>query len=68
MDQHELASKDADLAAAMEYNGVTLPSPIAAILATITGANDHADWHWIVRLEGGDYAYITGGCDYTGWD
>jgi hypothetical protein len=68
VDQDALYHVDSDLAAAIEYNGVTLPSPITEILATIEGCNDEADWHWIVRLEGGDYAYITGGCDYTGWD
>ncbi len=36
-------------------------------LYEITGENDGASWHWIVRTEKG-YAYIEGGCDYTGWD
>jgi hypothetical protein len=65
-DLHEL---DSDLASALYNNGVDLPSPISAILATIEGENYGADcWHWLVRLESGQHAYIAGGCDYTGWD
>lgn len=59
---------DGNLSEALEYNSVNLPSPIAEILATIEGQNDGADWHWLVRLDDGQHAYITGGCDYTGWD
>jgi len=59
---------DGDLADALSNNDVPLPSPIAEILATIEGENDGADWHWIVRLEDGQHAYISGGCDFTGWD
>jgi hypothetical protein len=64
----DLFRADSDLSAAIEYNSVVLPSPISEILATITGDNEGPDWHWIVKLDGGEYAYITGGCDYTGWD
>lgn len=38
------------------------------MLAFINGENDGANWHWLVRTEDGKYAYLTGGCDYTGWD
>lgn len=68
MTDEELWRLDHDLSSALSHNSVVLPAPIAEILATIEGANDEADWHWIVRLDGGGYAYITGGCDYTGWD
>lgn len=38
-------------------------------LAVIEGENDGASWHWIVQLKNPDrFAYITGWCDYTGWD
>ena len=57
-----------DLSAAMEYNDVTLSAPITDVLATIDGQNDEAPWHWLVILESGVFAYITGSCDYTGWD
>lgn len=68
MTNDELYRIDHDLSSALEHNSVVLPSPVDAILATIGGEYDGSDWHWLVRLEGGDYAYITGGCDYTGWD
>lgn len=41
---------------------------IAQILVEITGANDRANWHWLLRLFNGLYVYIVGGCDNTGWD
>ena len=41
---------------------------IVKVLAEIEGENDGASWHWIVEFNNGKYAYITGGCDYTGWD
>lgn len=54
---------------AVEFNPSARPSaPIVDILATIEGENDGANWHWLVLLESGVVAYITGGCDYTGWD
>lgn len=63
-----LAALDSDLSGALEHNVVPLPALPVEILASIEGANDEDDWHWIVRLEDGQFAYITGGCDYTGWD
>ena len=55
-----------DLKAACEHNGIE-SADIAGIELEITGQNDEADWHWIVRTAAG-FAYITGGCDYTGWN
>lgn len=57
-----------DLVSAMSFNGVVPSSPIMEVLATIDGCNDGPAWHWIVLLESGTFAYVTGGCDYTGWD
>jgi len=61
-------SLDEDLSAALEHNAVELDGTVTRILSTIEGANDGADWHWLVELSSGKFAYITGGCDYTGWD
>jgi hypothetical protein len=36
-------------------------------LATVFGANDESSWHWLLWLQDGTYAYVTGWCDYTGW-
>lgn len=56
-----------DLLSACEYN--SYPSQrIESLLAVIDGERDTTDWHWIVRLVDGRFAYITGGCDYIGWD
>ncbi|RJQ33869.1 hypothetical protein C4568_03650 [Candidatus Parcubacteria bacterium] len=38
------------------------------VLAAVYGENDGADWHYIVLMKDGEHAYISGGCDYTGWD
>lgn len=40
---------------------------VAYVLAEITGENDGPDWHWIIAMKDHTYAYVTGGCDYTGW-
>lgn len=41
---------------------------IDAVLAADAGANDEARWVAIFRLRDGRFAYLTAGCDYTGWD
>src|ERR1700733_13742175 len=41
---------------------------IESLLACVEGENDGYSWHWIVKLKDGAYGYLTGGCDYTGWD
>jgi len=38
------------------------------IVLEITGENDGSSWHWIVSLNDGEFAYVEGWCDYTGWD
>lgn len=58
-----------DLAAALGHNGLSDKcETIQSVALTIEGENDGASWHWIVRLTNGKWAYVTGGCDYTGWD
>lgn len=60
---------DYDFCAALEYN----PQPfnladVRKVLAVVEGEADERDWHWIAALHDGRYVYLTGGCDYTGWD
>lgn len=61
---------DYDLSACLEYN----PQPgvhednIVRVLAVWEGENDEDDWRWVVDLDNGKFAFIQGGCDYTGWD
>ena len=61
-----MAIENGDLLAACEYNSLD-SSDLVDVLLEITGENDEADWHWIVTTTSG-FAYISGGCDYTGWD
>lgn len=58
-----------DLRGCLNYNNVgIIYEDIEEVLALIEGERDWTDWHWIVKMRSGGYAYITGGCDYTGWD
>ena len=59
---------DGDLDNALRHNRVELSGSIDAIMSTIAGEPEGANWHWLVLLSSGRFAYITGGCDYTGWD
>lgn len=61
-----MAIDNYDLRAACEYNNID-SSDLVDVLLEITGENDEASWHWIVKTTSG-FAYISGGCDYTGWD
>ena len=59
-----------DLWYAFENNDVEGISShdIADIVAEVPGANDEYSWYWIVKLNSGKFALMTGWCDYTGWD
>lgn len=59
---------DDDLQIALECNEVKGSAPIKKLLATLEGENDGANWHWLVELENGKIAHLSGWCDYTGWD
>src|SRR5512139_4101503 len=61
---------DYDLAGCLEYNSQDNfdLDDIKKVLAVVEGANDESDWHWILELDSGEYYYLRGGCDYTGWD
>jgi hypothetical protein len=61
---------DYDLTACLENNatsGFTIED-IERVEAVVEGVNDESDWHWIVTLKDGSFFYVTGWCDYTGWD
>ena len=63
---------DYDLSAAIEFamtdtKGFRLED-VAYVLAYLQGENDGPDFHWIIAMKDHTYAYVTGGCDYTGWD
>lgn len=59
-----------DLPACLHYNpqaDVALED-IREVLAVYEGEHDSRDWRWILKLSGGRFALLKGGCDYTGWD
>jgi hypothetical protein len=41
---------------------------ITEVLALVEGEHDERDWFWVLKLQNGQFAYLQGGCDYTGWD
>lgn len=41
---------------------------VIEVIAKVNGENDDADWVGVFRLRDGRYAYLSAGCDYTGWD
>jgi len=61
-----MAIENYDLKAACEENKID-GSDLVDVLLEITGENNEASWHWIVKTASG-FAYISGWCDYTGWD
>lgn len=73
MELHKPLEYD-DINSALEYNHPLDLSihQIDGIIAQVCGENDELNWHWIVKTNLEDknkrYAYIWGGCDYTGWD
>lgn len=59
-----------DLDACLQYNpqdGFTI-NDITEVIAQIEGEHDGAPYHWVLQLANGAIAYLTGSCDYTGWD
>ncbi len=60
---------DWNLAECLDYNpqGFTIEQ-VARVAAVIEGEHEGPDWHWVLELKGGQWAYLVGGCDYTGWD
>jgi hypothetical protein len=60
---------DYDLDACLEYNPQDFQlEDITEVFAIVEGEADEFDWHWLLGLDNGTFAYLTGGCDYTGWD
>jgi hypothetical protein len=59
-----------DLHTCLEYNpqkGFS-KGDIKAVLAIVEGELDGKDWHWFLELNSGQFVYLVGGCDYSGWD
>jgi hypothetical protein len=41
---------------------------VAEIIGMADGANDGPNWIGAFRLKDGRFAFVSAGCDYTGWD
>lgn len=62
---------DYDLSAAVDFNlqgDKFRLEDVAYVLAYLQGENDGPSYHWIIAMKDRTYAYVSGGCDYTGWD
>jgi hypothetical protein len=52
-----------------KYSPNTLTiNDVYAVVLVIKGEPEYGDWHWIVKLKNGRFAYIWGGCSITGWE
>jgi hypothetical protein len=40
---------------------------IKRVIASIDGEQDNSNWQAVIELNDGRYAWISSGCDYTGW-
>lgn len=69
-EKYDAMGVDYDLVACLEYNPQTgfSVNDVAKVIAVHEGENDGPDWHWILRLNDDRFIYLSGGCDYTGWD
>jgi hypothetical protein len=41
---------------------------VAEIIAIDDGENEGRDWVGVFHLKDGRFAFLSAGCDYTGWD
>lgn len=41
---------------------------VAEVLRSEEGIPDEENWMIVCRMKDGQFAFIEGGCDYTGWD
>lgn len=67
--EYQSRGMDYDLVACLDYNPQSFSADdIERVLAVWEGENDSDDWRWVLLLKDGRYAFLQGGCDYTGWD
>lgn len=60
---------DYDLHGCLENNPQSFSIlDIKKVWAVSEGENDGKDWVWIIETHDGQFVYLRGGCDYTGWD
>lgn len=68
-DSIDAAGVDWDLQYCLEYNPQDyLVTDIKNVIAYVPGEHDGKQYYWIFQLKNNQIVYLTGGCDYTGWD
>lgn len=55
------------IGSAAKAGGFTLED-VAEVISTSDGENDGPEWLGVFRLRDGRFAFLSAGCDYTGWD
>jgi hypothetical protein len=58
---------DYDWKEAFEYADFLI-TDVVEIIAMEEGDNDGDDWIGVFKLSNGQFAWLSAGCDYTGWD
>ncbi len=48
--------------------GPVLRAEVARIIAASEGENDGNNWLIVTQQNDGRFAFVSAGCDYTGWD
>ncbi|HKY41343.1 MAG TPA: hypothetical protein VJN18_35665 [Polyangiaceae bacterium] len=64
-------NEEASVSAALNSSAKADPftrADVAEVLATSDGERDEAQWLGVFRLKDGRFAFVSAGCDYTGWD
>lgn len=41
---------------------------VVVVIAAADGENDGPNWIGVFKLKDGRFAFLSAGCDYTGWD
>lgn len=72
-DRYNLIGKngiDYDLFGCLEYNPQEQfdITHIQSVIAEVPGQHNEWNYHWVLLLKDGLFVYLTGWCDYTGWD
>ncbi len=65
------ACGEGNVSAVLGWKGSTadvLREDVAEVIAADYGENDGANWIGVFRMRDGRIAFVSAGCDYSGWD
>jgi hypothetical protein len=63
----DMKGKDYDWAYVFNYASGFGVNDVEEVIASRNGESDGRDWCAVFHLKDGRYAYLSAGCDYTGW-